>query len=122
MNGEFDTVTDIPLVACLASIEEGYLDYTSGALLCPKDLGPPATKSVDTSEDEDKKDERILASKKGSKSSSKATSNTSEETGEDSNKEEDSSPGIGLLRGLPGKKDSAYMVFGIRFVEGVKVK
>ena len=52
-SGNLDTVTDVPLVSCKASRENGYLDYTSGSLLCPKDLGQPTYKNVDTSSNED---------------------------------------------------------------------
>ena len=33
---------------------------------------------------------------------------------------EEVNPNLGLLKGLPGKNSAAYMVFGIRFKEGVE--
>ena len=33
---------------------------------------------------------------------------------------EEVNPDLGLLKGLPGRSNAAYMVFGIRFKEGVE--
>lgn len=41
--------------------------------------------------------------------------------GEAEEEEDSAGPEAGQLRGTPGKRNAAYMVFGIRFIEGAKV-
>lgn len=119
-SGSFDDkVTDVPLVSCKASLENGYLDQKSGSLLCPvTGLG---AKNSDPVEAVEEKEAESSSSNEGEKDEDNKANRILQSEPETETEKKDTISDVGLLRSLPGKANASYMVFAIRFVEGAIV-